>query len=72
MDEMKTCECFVLIESFVVSTLVYDAVNGFLCRFLQLKDNEKVSVKKLSKCQVWGTPLLKAVWRRERKKKAAI
>lgn len=68
MDEMKTCERFVLIQSFVVSTPGYDAVNEFSYTFLQHKDNEKVSVKKLSNCQARRTPLLKAVGQKKKKK----
>lgn len=57
---MKHTNPFVLIDSFVVSTPVLGAVNE-TCTFRQHKDNEKVSVKKLSNCQASGTPLLKAV-----------
>ncbi len=61
---MKPTNPFVLIDSFVVSTPVRDAVNE-TCTFQQHKDNEKVSVKKLSNCQTSGTPLLKAVDKKE-------
>ena len=66
-DEMKP---FVLIDSFVFCTPVRDAVNyrSNLSKPHISKDNEKVSVKKLSNCQPSGTPLLKAVDKKQKKK----
>lgn len=54
---------FVLIDSFVISPpvvwLSFHTCHTYV--FQQHKDNDRVSVKKLSNCQVSEMPLLKAV-----------